>query len=309
MITGKFTRAKWGDEEVEIPPLRSSNNGWYYGYDGETLARGEAGRRMATDLANARCTRVLADHDWEVPDEVYPVSHVRYSTKGLVVWFSNGLGVTSLRYDPGQNKMEVTMHPVLKEIAEHRFGPHPDVKEIDPSLETHEVAKNIWAYGRRMWPVLTLIETPTIEVKWSETSSKEVKQADGSYSETKDTYSFFRSMTKEQLELARGDKIEDLVQLFKVFGHTDIRTHTAWSSGAGGGYGGYVTTGIDITVKDPEHHESHTVQIKSSGEASVTCGYRESEKKYLEYQKRELAGWMQDELGINDEGFTEMTFD
>jgi hypothetical protein len=68
---------------------------------------------------------------------------------------------------------------------------------------------------------------------------------------------------------------------------------------------GYVVTGVKVTIQGTEDTEPHTVTISSAGEATIECGYRDSEQKYLEYQKRTLAGWMQDELGAESSEFHE----
>lgn len=305
---------KWGTDEVEIPPLRASNNGWYYSYDGETLARGNSGRRMAQDLADERVRRILTEHDWEVPDEVYPKHVLPYENSGLQAWVDHpGYGPVRIRYIPRDDTMSVSVHPLLIMIERHRNGTHPDrltlASKMSPTVSPHEVARNIWEYGRRFFPVLTLIETPEIKVRYRLNSRDEWVQQDGSFTVARDSTSYFMSLTDEQLEAARGDRIEDLISLFGVYGHRQVRASTVYAPDRNGYGTRPVTVGVEIVVRGEGDEEDHTIHIKSSGEASVRCGYRDSEHKYLEYQKRQLAGWMQEELGVAGDEFEEFTFD
>lgn len=307
MIKGSIVRATWGTEEVEIPPLKTSDNGWYYDYHGNVLGRGNLGEERARTMAQHRVTQELASRDYAVPDTVYPTYSRSTPWKVLEAWIEHpGFGDIGVWYDTRQNKLGVEVHPVLKQIAEHHWGHQATTKEITKVTPTWEVANNIWDWGRSMFPVLTLVATPEITVTWQE-KNEPLGQSDGSFTQARDSYSYFMTLDRDQLEAATHDKISSLIQLFNAFGHHNIRILSSYAPNPKG-YGiKHVVSGVQVTVTPPDMEEAHTVTISSSGQATVKCGYRESEEKYLDYQKRQLAGWMQDEFASGE--FDEITFD
>ena len=292
MINSHTNRIVWGTETVEFPPLRTTDNGWYYGYDGEVLGRGSAGSQAARNLMTERRMGVLAAHDWKIPDAIGPefTSSYDYSmSKGLKAWYkTEGLGTITISYNPKTEQMGLMMHSLLWEL--HKQAPHhvSVSQSRECKAKPQAVSMDMWEYARQVFPELERLNTPTVRTTFKQQG--ELEMEDGSWTVAQDHYSYFRVISDEKLETIRSKHLTPLVEVFAVFGHENVRLHTNWTNNSKG-HSIQVIEAVEIKVKADDHEEYHTVKIESGGAARISCGFRESEEKYLQYQKRQLSGW------------------
>lgn len=271
-MAGRHTHwMKYGDQTIEIPQLRRSENGYYYDWNDEPVGRGVTGQQTQFRLYTDRYREILATNG--VPDEVYP-RWAPWAGHGKVEigYDDPGYGTVMLSYQKSSQMLELSVHPILRELYSNDANALPHIYvEITPET-------NVWQIARDKFPHLEHLKTPETTPKWGVDTNKTPEPYARCSLEVR--MSFY---SDEELKAITRADLERLLLAFKFLGAKVYATsHPAYTADA-------PVVKFEVDAEDDQNY-GHYLTFTHGGVA-VSCGYVRDEQAYMRHQLRQIAGW------------------